>query len=339
MSLSSSAPANGSWLWFRRKADPTRSAQATAHPTPSPLARLCAAVLPIWTRQIGAARIQMNLAMEALTNRFAGMSQRLCQTMDRTSSEANTNMLGALNNAQDQLSALLDELHSAMELRKELLNEVVTVTQFVGQLQEMASEVGAIARQTNLLSINAAIEAARAGETGKGFAVVAKEVRQLSTESGQTGDRIAQVVRQVSEAIERARRSYENFAAHDAKMMERANHMIGDVLDRMRSTANEVTDSSEQLRQEGQAIRMEIDEVLVAIQSQDRISQMLQHTMADQERMLSQLEVAHDPQQWLTELRSTYTTPDEQAAHDDQPLPPPVLAQSSQTAQQDTTFF
>ena len=100
----------------------------------------------------------MTQAMDALTQRFVGMSSRLCETIDRAGHGSEKGLLDTLSEAQNQLTGLVNDLRTALESRGKLLNEVMAVAQFAGQLQEMAAEVGAIARQTNLLSLNAAIE-------------------------------------------------------------------------------------------------------------------------------------------------------------------------------------
>ena len=82
------------------------------------------------------------------------------------------------------------------------LRQFLAVIEAVGGISE---ELGAIARQTRLLGVNAAIEAARGGEATQGFAVVADEIRRLAGQAGESaasvGDKLGQLDRDARQLI------------------------------------------------------------------------------------------------------------------------------------------
>ena len=64
--------------------------------------------------------------------------------------------------------------------------------------------ISTVARQTNLISLNAAVEAARIGDAGRAFAIVADEIKSLSQQTSGATEEIQGIVNQICEATVRA---------------------------------------------------------------------------------------------------------------------------------------
>jgi len=302
-----------------------RLAEQTAHLTG--LDQLCADVLPIWSGQVEIARGHTEDSVTALANRFAGINQRIANTVTSSQGASGDGLVDLLRENEVELDSIISTLRSALITKESMLNEVATLSKFTEELKRMAQEVGDIAKQTNLLALNAAIEAARAGEVGRGFAVVADEVRKLSDLSGGTGKKISETVETVNQAIAATLRISRQYSEQDEAMVSQSEAVIQHVVERARSAALDLAASSDVLRRETRSIGDEISEVLVALQFQDRVSQILGHVGNDmgklreriarheKSRAAGETPVAVDAGAWLEELSHTYTVPEQHVVH------------------------
>jgi methyl-accepting chemotaxis protein len=96
--------------------------------------------------------------------------------------------------SRGEVSSALRMLLEVREVVQTSAQEVTRLEQASAYIEQFVETITGIARQTNLLTLNAAIEAARAGEHGRGFAVVADEVRKLAEGSASAAREVAHIV-------------------------------------------------------------------------------------------------------------------------------------------------
>jgi methyl-accepting chemotaxis protein len=310
-------------------------------------------VLPVWSAHIESSRQQMESAVGALTQRFAGIVDRLDQTLRSTSQHGEQGLASVFEHSSRELNGVLESLAAAMASNGAMNEQVQSLGRFTSELQAMAEEVANIAAQTNILAINAAIEAAHAGVEGRGFAVLAQEVRKLSSMSGEIGRRMTEKVRVIGDAIGAARLSAETSAKREAASVVTSDAAIKEVLDRFRSVTEGMEASAEAIKQQSAGVQAEIVEALVQLQFQDRVSQRMTHVRHNIERLPSLLadSRAHfdhsgvlapiDARSLLAELEGSYAMADERVTHSARTGSTNVVAAVAATAApvEEVTFF
>ncbi|BDU74039.1 chemotaxis protein [Mesoterricola silvestris] len=109
-------------------------------------------------------------------------------------SRALEGMAEGLAEARGQALATLEAAGQGSLHGRETSEAMAGIRSAFGKMASAVRIIQDIARQTNLLSLNAAIEAAKAGAQGKGFAVVAEEVRKLAERSSAAAKEIAGLI-------------------------------------------------------------------------------------------------------------------------------------------------
>lgn len=111
------------------------------------------------------------------------------------------NMEKYIKDGKNRLSKLVHhtgELSRSIDLTSKTVSELEEQTRLI---QGILSSISQIAKQTNLLSLNAAIEAERAGEQGRGFGVVANEIGKLAEETTRSSSKIFNILSNISSQV------------------------------------------------------------------------------------------------------------------------------------------
>ena len=168
---------------------------------------------------------------------------------------------------------------------------VEALLQRTAAVEKTVNSIQALAKQTQLLALNASIEAARAGEHGRGFAVVADEVRSLA----QATDQATHEITKVATAIAMAVRQVDGEVKEHRHLLEAGNQQsehlatnLDDLAQRSQTNLQQLG-AMQQALSEHQQANHALSEQLQQVNGAVQVQSTQTHALHDLTRYLNQL--------------------------------------------------
>lgn len=234
-------------------------------------------------------RIQSLLrdAIQSLTDSFNGLHAETHSQTDLTVAvtagtadpETGGQFDAFVANTADVMERVVDSVVSNSKLGMELVDLTDSISKRTRDVQGILSEIGAIAKQTNLLALNAAIEAARAGEAGRGFAVVADEVRDLSGRTTQFSQQISGLMQGMQVSVRQTEEAIQRMASQDMTFALESKSRVGDIIAAMEAQNRTRSDALQKLALSARNIETKVNTAVTGLQFQDLVSQLTAHVV------------------------------------------------------------
>ncbi|WP_312100453.1 methyl-accepting chemotaxis protein [Lachnoclostridium sp.] len=186
------------------------------------------------------------------------INQAACRTEQATEEAIKTS--NAANVGFHVMKDMKQHMQHTMEQVSDTGNKVEHLKIASQQISSIVLSIRAIAKQTNLIALNASIEAARAGEYGKGFLVVADEVRKLAEESSIQVTSIESLIQSIQERIYETEESMQqtlHTIDDESKMVSSVEEHFSEIAESITS----VSDMVQEVSGETQEISASIDNV------------------------------------------------------------------------------
>jgi methyl-accepting chemotaxis protein len=170
--------------------------------------------LNLFTDNLSAVSKDVSTSMNSVADSTQLQSNRLSDITD--SVNVFSNDLNSINSKTQEIEGTSVMIKEIADLGSKQVNDLIiamkevqhsfeTVNDKIGhlsgnimQVNSITETINNIAKQTNLLSLNASIEAARAGSSGAGFVVVANEVKKLAEQTMVSSQSISSLIDEIT---------------------------------------------------------------------------------------------------------------------------------------------
>jgi methyl-accepting chemotaxis protein len=210
-------------------------------------------------------------SLEAIVLEAQAYAQRARSTLEGIAGSDDQRGIAALIASQNHiLESFIQEMRGQIERQAEVARAALRSS---SQIASLGNEIGAVAFQSRLLSLNASIEAGRMGPQGRAFGVIAAEMTKLSQQVESTSKAVNELVSVLSatlpnvfDAAEEMRGTSETFITE-----------IGGSISQVDQEVKQLADAVQQTLHAGDrciaAILTHSQDALSSLQFQDPVAQ------------------------------------------------------------------
>jgi len=185
--------------------------------------------------------------MKSLSQRIRNHNRELIQRIGHDLHDVSAQLDG---NASGIHHGIENIAASAAEIEfneKHLSEEIQDIQELSVQIMSTLDFLQQVARQTQILGLNAGIEASRSGEFGRSFRVIAEEIRKLSDQSRENAVKISDLTERIGGKIASLAQASENSARRCNEQTEATRHLV--------NATRDVTELAQRLRQLSQSLK------------------------------------------------------------------------------------
>lgn len=214
--------------------------------------------------------IQSGLLSEMQEN-YQNMDAAICD-ISANMGNIRDNTRNLLKYSEQVVETMSDNVHEVQQSTVKLTKidrDLQVFRQNIATIHKIVDSVQRIAKESNILALNASIEAEHSGEAGKGFGVLAENMRILSMDVQESSEEISQYVEQIATTVDSI-----------AASMNDTTHLLIEENEKTENCLTEMDQMNSQLND----VEQRLDSIFTAIDIQTRST----HNFADQMRELFQ---------------------------------------------------
>ncbi len=210
------------------------------------------------------------------TGELAGATQQV-HTSAEAARETAGEAVNAIHEAAPEVREAVSGLQTMTSRVKDMTQRLGAFEDALQRIRKASGGIAGIAKQTNLLAVNASIEAARSGSAGQGFGVVAEQIGTLAGQTAEATQDIERTLQGLSASTQALVHRGRDSSERAAQVEEDSRHING-ILDTMEEAIASVRDESGRIRDAATAMEETCNQVNSGLED---LQQQVNHSAAD----------------------------------------------------------